>query len=125
MFPELQALVPNAALHSLDPSSPPKFGHALAEYFPFDAEYVNLNHGSYGSCPSPVLDFAFDLGRKIEKNPDHFIRVHCTPLLARVRAKLAEFIGVKSTEVVLVPNASHGINTVLWNIEWEPNDTIV
>ena len=81
--------------------------------------------GSYGSCPKPVLEWAFDLDREIEGNPDLFMRVDCAPLLAKVRQQLADFIGVKQNEVVIVPNASHGLNTVLWNIEWEADDTIV
>jgi hypothetical protein len=24
---------------------PPQFGHAMLEYYPFDSEYLNLNHG--------------------------------------------------------------------------------
>ncbi|KAL1658475.1 pyridoxal phosphate-dependent transferase [Schizophyllum commune] len=106
MFPELQAFVPNAEIHTLTQKQPPKFGHALKEYFALDPDYVNLNHGSYGSCPSSVMEFAFDLGRKIERNPDYFDRV-------------------AAIEVVIVHNASHGVNTVLWNIEWAPEDTIV
>ncbi|KAL1694181.1 pyridoxal phosphate-dependent transferase [Schizophyllum commune] len=69
--------------------------------------------------------FAFDLGRKIERNPDYFDRVAVKPMLAKIREQLADFIGVKPSEVVIVHNASHGVNTVLWNIEWAPEDTIV
>ncbi|KAI5827137.1 PLP-dependent transferase [Schizophyllum commune Tattone D] len=125
MFPELQAFVPNAEIHALTQKSPPKFGHALKEYFALDPDYVNLNHGFYGSCPSSVMEFAFDLGRKIERNPDYFDRVAVKPMLAKIREQLADFIGVKPSEVVIVHNASHGVNTVLWNIEWAPEDTIV
>uniref|UniRef100_D8Q269 Aminotransferase class V domain-containing protein n=1 Tax=Schizophyllum commune (strain H4-8 / FGSC 9210) TaxID=578458 RepID=D8Q269_SCHCM len=125
MFPELQTFVPDAEIHTLTQKQPPKFGHALKEYFALDPDYVNLNHGSYGSCPSSVMEFAFDLGRKIERNPDYFDRVAVKPMLAKIREQLADFIGVKSSEVVIVHNASHGVNTVLWNIEWAPEDTIV
>ncbi|KAL1706955.1 pyridoxal phosphate-dependent transferase [Schizophyllum commune] len=71
------------------------------------------------------MEFAFDLGRKIERNPDYFDRVAVKPMLAKIREQLADFIGVKPSEVVIVHNASHGVNTVLWNIEWAPEDTIV
>uniref|UniRef100_D8Q281 Aminotransferase class V domain-containing protein n=1 Tax=Schizophyllum commune (strain H4-8 / FGSC 9210) TaxID=578458 RepID=D8Q281_SCHCM len=125
MDPEIQALIPNAALHELEQQPAPPFGHALAKYFLTRPDYLNLNHGSYGSCPKPVLEWAFDLDREIEGNPDLFMRVDCAPLLAKVRQQLADFIGVKQNEVVIVPNASHGLNTVLWNIEWEADDTIL
>ncbi|TRM58813.1 pyridoxal phosphate-dependent transferase [Schizophyllum amplum] len=125
MDSEILALAPNSALHSLDQKPAPKFGHDLAEYFLLDPQYLNLNHGSYGTCPAPVVEFAFDLDRKIEANPDLFMRITCAPLLAKARAQLAEYLGVKTDEVVIVSNASHGINTILRNIEWEPCDTIL
>ena len=46
MFPELQAFVPNSEIHTLTQRPPPKFGHALKEYFALDPDYVNLNHGT-------------------------------------------------------------------------------
>ncbi|KAL1740045.1 pyridoxal phosphate-dependent transferase [Schizophyllum fasciatum] len=125
MDPEIHELVPSTTLDELDHTPPPPFGHALAEYFLTRSDYINLNHGSYGSCPKPVLEWAFDADREIEGNPDQFMRIDCAPLLAKVRAQLAEYIGVKPSEVVLVPNASHGLNTVLWNLEWAAEDTIV
>ncbi len=47
------------------------------------------------------------------------------PLLNQVRTSLAEMIGADLGEVVLVPNATHGINTILRNIDWEDGDIIV
>ena len=47
MDPEIQALLPNAALHELEQQPPPPFGHALAKYFLTRPDYLNLNHGAY------------------------------------------------------------------------------
>ncbi|RDB27630.1 Hercynylcysteine sulfoxide lyase [Hypsizygus marmoreus] len=104
---------------------PPSFGHDLLKYFAFDPEYVNLNHGSYGSTPLPVLSEVNELTLKIESNPDHFHRISYLPLLVDVRRRLAQLIGVDTDEVVLVPNASVGVNTVLRNFEWEEGDTLI
>lgn len=38
---------------------------------------------------------------------------------------MAELIGAKLGEVVLVPNATHGLNTVLRNIEWREGDVLI
>ena len=51
MFPELQAFVPNSEIHTLTQKPPPKFGHALKEYFALDPDYVNLNHGTPSRPP--------------------------------------------------------------------------
>ncbi len=41
------------------------------------------------------------------------------------RRQVAELIGTQNEEVVLVPNATHGLNTVLRNIEWREGDIIL
>ncbi len=47
-------------------------------------------------------------------------------MLVAVRAKVASIIGVSDVdEVVLTPNASHGVDTVLKNFMWEAGDVIV
>lgn len=47
------------------------------------------------------------------------------PLLNDVREKSAEIIGVKAEECVIVPNTTHGVNTILHNIKWIAGDRIV
>ncbi|KAJ7045044.1 PLP-dependent transferase [Mycena alexandri] len=105
--------------------TPPKFGHAMLEYFPFDAGYINLNHGSYGSLPIPVVDACKIMDGEAESNPDRWIRFTYYPRLTNVRERVAVLIGAKTEECVMVPNASHGISTVLRNIEWQKDDIIV
>ncbi|KAI0326635.1 PLP-dependent transferase [Cubamyces sp. BRFM 1775] len=104
---------------------PPPFGHALKHYFAFDDDFVNLNHGSYGSLPLPVLFTATQMGYEIERNPDLFHRFKVKPLLDRARESVAKLIGAETDEVALVPNASHALNTVLRNFEWREGDVII
>ena len=62
----------------------------------------------------------------IESNPNLFHRMTYRKRFVGVREKLASFIGAKTRtdEVVLVSNASMGINTILRNFEWEKDDQI-
>ncbi|KAJ7038870.1 pyridoxal phosphate-dependent transferase [Mycena alexandri] len=105
--------------------SPPPFGHAMLKYFAFDPDYVNLNHGSYGSLPLPVLAACNKLTMRVESNPDLFVRVEQTALIAKCRAQIAELVGAKMNEIVLVRNTSHGINTIMRSFEWSAGDVIV
>ncbi|KAJ7735954.1 PLP-dependent transferase [Mycena metata] len=104
---------------------PPPFGHAMLKYFPFDPDYVNLNHGGYGSLPLPVLAACDKLTLRIESNPDLFVRVDQTALITKCRAQIAEFVGAKMNEIVFVRNATHGINTIMRSFEWNAGDIIV
>ncbi|KAJ7919311.1 PLP-dependent transferase [Mycena leptocephala] len=105
--------------------TPPPFGHAMLEYFAFDPGYTNLNHGSYGSAPLPVLEACKVMDAEAESNPDRWMRFSYLPRLTNVRQRIAATIGAKTEECVMVPNASHGMSTVLRNIEWQKDDIIV
>ncbi|KAF8323561.1 pyridoxal phosphate-dependent transferase [Amanita rubescens] len=105
---------------------PPKFGHDLLKYFAIDPGYINLNHGSFGSTPLPVLKAANEISLEAEAEPDVFHRITYMPRLVEMREQIAKFIGAaKTDEVVLVANASVGLNTILRNIEWEKGDAIL
>ena len=53
------------------------------------------------------------------------MRLTYLPILNQVRERLAKFIKAEIDELVLVPNTSHGINTVLKNFEWQQGDILV
>ncbi|TDL14420.1 PLP-dependent transferase [Rickenella mellea] len=106
-------------------STSPVFGHAAKKYFAFDPSYINLNHGSYGSVPLPVLEACDKIGREQDACPDKFYRLLLIPRLEAARSQLATFVGAATDEVVFVPNATHGINTVLRNFIWHADDVIV
>ncbi|KAI0833344.1 PLP-dependent transferase [Trametes gibbosa] len=121
----IRELTPVAG-ETYDPSQkPPSFGHPLKYYFALDEDYVNLNNGSYGSQPLPVLYAASKLGYEIERYPDRFHRIGYKPLLVKARQNVAKLIGAEADEVVLVPNATHALNTVLRNFEWREGDVII
>ncbi|KAF8885057.1 pyridoxal phosphate-dependent transferase [Gymnopilus junonius] len=102
----------------------PEFGHGMLKYYSMDPEYINLNSGSYGTTPKPVQTAVEALSARIESNPDLFLRKDYFPLLSDLREKLAALVNAKATDIVLVHNASMGINTILRNIEWEEGDVI-
>lgn len=47
------------------------------------------------------------------------------PLILLHRGLIADLIGADLDEVVFVPNTSHGMNTILRNIEWREGDIIL
>ncbi|WWD07144.1 hypothetical protein V865_005241 [Kwoniella europaea PYCC6329] len=103
----------------------PDFGRGMRKYWRFADDYVNLNHGSYGSPPKIVIDKMRKLSDQIESNPDRFMRRTWLPILNKVREQVSEMIGARTEEVVIVPNTTHGVNTVLMNLNWEEGDIIV
>ena len=90
-----------------------------------DPDVVFLNHGSFGSCPRPVLEFQSLLRARLERQPVRFLVRELEPLWDTARRELALFLGADSDDVVFVPNATAGVNTVLRSLRFEPGDELI
>lgn len=109
----------------IKPPHPP-FGHPMrSTHFQFAPTYKALNHGSFGTHPTPVRDAHYSLQTLSIQRPDTFISYTTYPLLAKSRSQIAPLLGVHYDEVVFVPNATTGVNTVLRNIKFEDSDVVV
>jgi isopenicillin-N epimerase len=97
----------------------------LAKDFYFPADLVFLNHGSFGACPKPVLEARFRWLQKLEENPIEFLVRDLEGLLQHSLAKLAALVGAKPADMVFVPNATAGVNTVIQSIPLRPGDEVL
>lgn len=93
--------------------------------FSFSPSYTPLNHGSFGAFPRLVAERQNELQRLAAERPDTFIVTDLPNLIDESREAVAPLLGVPVDEVVFVPNATTGINTVLRNLKWEEGDVIV
>lgn len=93
--------------------------------WPLDPSITFLNHGSFGSCPRPVLDFQHAMQRHIERQPVQFFVRELEELLDRARGELAHFLGAQTEDLVPVPNATAGVNTVLRSLPLQPGDELL
>ncbi len=97
----------------------------LKKYWPLDPKVLFLNHGSFGSCPLPVLEFQGALRRRLERQPVQFLVRDLEPLLDQARAALAQFTGARPDDLVFVPNATSGVNTVLRSLVFDAGDELL
>ncbi|KAL4795311.1 pyridoxal phosphate-dependent transferase [Aspergillus venezuelensis] len=109
--------------------SPTPFGNPMKSQFLIDPNYRNLNHGSFGTYPIPLLETQQTLQKSLEAAPDIFIRYTQPPLIDESRAVLANLLNVPVSDCVLVRNATTGVNTVLHNLaitrELTSNDVVI
>jgi len=84
-----------------------------------------LNHGSFGATPSAIEEKHFARQKLVSARPEVFIKYKLPELLGESRKAVAPLLGVEVDEVVLVPNATTGVNVVLRNLKFEERDVIV
>lgn len=97
----------------------------MRDHFLLDPDVVFLNHGSFGACPAPVFAEYQRWQRELERQPVEFLGRRADTLLGEVRAALATYLHTVPENLILVPNASHGVNLVAKSLRLTPGDEIL
>ncbi|KAL9969319.1 hypothetical protein ACROYT_G021518 [Oculina patagonica] len=101
------------------------FGVEMRKHFFLDLEnWTFLNHGAFGCVLKDALETAYKWQCYVERQPVRFVDREMLPLLAHVNRRLAKFVGAESSDMVLLPNATAAINTVIKSIDWRPGDIV-
>lgn len=90
-----------------------------------DPEIIFLSHGVFGACPRHVLAAQNEWRERLERRPLQFLVRELETHLDEARASLADFIGADADDVVFVPNATAGVNTVLRSQIFQPGDELL
>jgi isopenicillin-N epimerase len=95
-------------------------GHWLLE-----PEIIFLSHGVFGACPRQVLAVQNEWHERLERRPLQFLVRELEAHLDAARRSLADFIGADAEDVVFVPNATAGVNTVLRSLVFQSGDELL
>ncbi|KAL7904258.1 pyridoxal phosphate-dependent transferase [Trichoderma velutinum] len=81
--------------------------------------------GSYGGYPRPVRDALRSVQDAVQAEPDSFVRYTSPAKVDEIRELVANLVhAANKDEIVLVPNATLALNTVLRNLRYEQGDLI-
>ncbi len=97
----------------------------LAGHWNLDPEIVFLNHGSFGACPTGVLEAQNELRTRMESEPVRFFIRELPDLLDAARSILAAFLRADPEGLAFVANATTGVNTALAAIPLAVGDELL
>jgi isopenicillin-N epimerase len=86
---------------------------------------THLNHGSFGACPEPVLEAQRIWRDRMEAEPVRFLARELESQLDEARGLVATFLGADAGDLAFVPNATHGVATVLNSVRFAPGDELL
>jgi len=98
---------------------------SMRDHWTLDPSVTFLNHGSFGSCPRPILALQSELREAMERRPIEFLARELHERLHGARVELAKFLSAPDDALAFVPNATTGVNSVLRSLTFEPGDQVV
>eukprot|EP00038_Savillea_parva_P021294 m.34110 g.34110 ORF g.34110 m.34110 type:complete len:475 (+) comp5103_c0_seq1:217-1641(+) len=103
------------------------FGKKQRQNFLLGDEFFFVNHGAFGAAARPVFEAAQAWRRYAEIQPLKFIDRELLPLLVHVVRQFAPEVGAAATDLVFVPTATVGLNTVIDAAarEWTEGDEVL
>jgi isopenicillin-N epimerase len=94
-------------------------------HWSLDPEVTFLNHGSFGACPTAVLEEQSRLRARMEAEPVRFLHRELEALSDAARAALGSFLDADPDDLAFVNNATTGVNTVLKSLRFDPGDELL
>lgn len=106
---------PKSIDHSLQDE---EFWNDVRKKFPLKDSRVYLNNGTFGPSPQVVLDAL----------QSSFVDTNTSGEYGHIepeREKLAEFVGIKTSEISLTHNTTEGINIMCWGLPLKAGDEVI
>jgi len=104
---------------------PSPLDEALIAQYSLDPAITFLNHGSFGSCPKPVLAYQRQWQDRIEARPIEMLGRRSDEMLSDAKAVLGPFLGVKKNDFAFVTNATDAANAILRSLTFKPGDELL
>lgn len=97
----------------------------LRRHWQLAPDKVFLNHGSFGACPTPILELQAELRRQMEGEPVQFLWRRYEERLGPARQELARWLGAKPRDLAFVTNATTGVNAVVRSLKLRRGDELL
>jgi len=93
--------------------------------FMLDSKTTFLNHGSFGACPRPIFESLINWQHKLELDPVKHLAFDIYDYLENSRNALSKYIHCDKDDLILFPNPSTALNTVIKSLDLKKNDEIL
>src|SRR5690606_939379 len=96
----------------------------MRQHWALDSRVHFLNHGSFGACPTRVLEQQTLLREELELNPVRFM-LGLSERLSELRERVGRFVSAAPRDIAFVSNATAGVNAVLRSLDLDSDDELL
>jgi len=102
------------------------FGYPTKEkFFLIPKSTIQINHGSFGATPIPILQQQLKYMEEMEHNTGRWFSYTVRPRARNTIADIARYVNANEEDVVLVENASNAVNAVIRSIKFKSTDKVL
>lgn len=98
---------------------------SIKPLFLLDPAITFLNHGSFGALPKDVLKYQIEWQKRMEIQPVAFLGRDIHTYLESARESVGTYLHTDKSNLVFVPNATHGINIVAHSLQFKSGAEIL
>ncbi|MBX3095530.1 MAG: aminotransferase class V-fold PLP-dependent enzyme [Fimbriimonadaceae bacterium] len=102
-----------------------EFWEEVRRAFTIPDEVLSLNHVGLSATPNRVLDAQIAEERRAARAPSLYVYREQRTELARIKARVATFLGADAECVALTPNATYGLHTAILGVPLKAGQKIV
>lgn len=98
---------------------------SLKNQFLLQPDIHFLNHGSFGATPKAVFEAYQSWQLRLERQPVLFLGREYDSLLLESRTALGTYLNADASDLVYIPNATHGVNIIAHSLQLKAGDEIL
>ena len=97
----------------------------IAGMYHQNVKFINLESGYFSPSPESVKDYWINYVNEINESPSYYMRNSQVDMREKVREKLANYSGIKTSELVLTRNTTESMNIIIQGIKLKKGDEIL
>ncbi|MGB3143610.1 MAG: aminotransferase class V-fold PLP-dependent enzyme [Maribacter sp.] len=110
---------------SYDTKTDEEFWLRIREDYLLKPDYINLENGYYNFIPTPTLNKYIERLKMVNYEASYYMRTVQWDNKAKVRDRLAKFVGSTPEELVITRNATESLDLIIGGFPWEKGDEAI
>ena len=102
-----------------------EFWLRIREDYLLKPDYINLENGYYNFIPTPTLHKYIERLKMVNYEASYYMRTVQWDNKAKVRDRLAKFVGSTPEELVITRNATESLDLIIGGFPWQKGDEAI